>query len=46
MQQRQSKINVTPDDVQEAERIEQDPMKMLLLIDLLFMDREREDIPS
>ena len=46
MPQHLNKIEVGPDDMKEAERIENDPMKMLLLVDLLFMDREKEDLPS
>ena len=41
----QQKINVTPQDIEEAEKIENDTKKMLMLIDLLFLDRDR-DIPS
>lgn len=39
-------VNPTPEDVEDALRIEDDPEKMLLLIDLLFMGKEGKEIPS
>lgn len=40
-------LNVTPEDVRKAESIENDPEKMLLLIDLLFLCQEEKDsLPS
>ena len=40
-------VNVTEEDIREAERIEDDPKKILALIDLIFMYEEnRKVIPS
>lgn len=39
-------INLTHEDIMEAERIENDPKKILALIDLIFMYDDREKIPS
>lgn len=30
----------------ESRRIEDDPMKILALIDIIFMNQDRKDIPS
>ena len=40
-------VNLTEDDIRDAERIEDDPKKILALIDLIFMYEEnRKVIPS
>lgn len=40
-------VKVTDEDIREAERIEEDPKKILALIDLIFMYSEsRKVIPS
>ena len=39
-------INLSEDDIKEAERLENDPQKILALIDLIFMYDDREKIPS
>lgn len=38
--------HIKEEDVREAERIENDPKKILALIDLIFMYDDREKIPS
>jgi hypothetical protein len=38
------KLNLTEEDYQEAERIENDPKKILALIDLIFMYEDRKKI--
>lgn len=38
----ESPINVTIEDIQEAERIQDSPEKMLALIDLIFLFSDRE----
>lgn len=38
------KLNFTEEDYQEAERIENDPKKILALIDLIFMYEDRKKI--
>lgn len=38
---------ITDDHIKEAERIEDDPLKILALIDIIFMFQEsKKDIPS
>lgn len=40
-------INLSEDDIKEAERIENDPKKILALIDLIFMcEDNKKIIPS
>ena len=40
-------VKVTDEDIQEAERIEDDPAKILALIDLLFLyEDNKKVIPS
>lgn len=40
-------INLSEDDIKEAERIENDPKKILALIDLIFMcEDNKKVIPS
>lgn len=39
-------VNLTQEHLREAERIEDDPAKILALIDLIFMYDDREKIPS
>lgn len=40
-------FNLTDDDIQDAERIENDPKKILALIDLIFLfDDNKKVIPS
>ena len=39
-------INLTEEDLRDAERIENDPQKILALIDLFFMYDDRKKIPS
>ena len=39
-------INLTEEDLRDAERIENDPQKILALIDLIFMYDDRKKIPS
>ena len=39
-------INLSEADMKEAERIENDPKKILALIDLIFMYDDRAKIPS
>jgi hypothetical protein len=40
-------VNLTEEDIREAERIENDPQKILALIDLIFMYEDRKKvIPS
>lgn len=40
-------VNLTDDDIRDAERIENDPKKILALIDLLFLYEEtKPTIPS
>ena len=38
--------HITEDDIKHAERLEDDPKKILALIDLIFMYDDREKIPS
>lgn len=40
-------INLTEEDIRDAERIENDPQKILALIDLIFLFEDRKKvIPS
>ena len=40
-------INLSEDDIQEADRIENDPQKILALIDLIFLfEDNKKVIPS
>ena len=39
-------INLTEEDMRDAQRIENDPQKILALIDLIFMYDDRAKIPS
>lgn len=39
-------INLSEEDLRDAERIENDPKKILALIDLIFMYDDRKKIPS
>ena len=39
-------INFTEEDYNDAQRIENDPQKILALIDLIFMYDDRDRIPS
>lgn len=39
-------INLTEEDIRDAQRIENDPKKILALIDLIFMYDDRTKIPS
>ena len=39
-------VNLTEQDIQDAERIENDPAKILALIDLIFLYDDRKVIPS
>lgn len=40
-------VNVTEEDIREAERIENDPQKILALIDLIFLfEDNKKVIPS
>ena len=40
-------INLSEDDIRDAERIENDPQKILALIDLIFMFEDKKKvIPS
>lgn len=40
-------LNLTDDDIRDAERIENDPKKILALIDLIFLfDDNKKVIPS
>ena len=41
-----SPVTVNPDDIADAERIEQDANAMLRLIDILFFLRDDDDPPS
>ena len=38
--------HIKEEDIRDAERIENDPAKILALIDLIFMYDDREKIPS
>ena len=38
--------HITEDDIKYAEKLEDDPKKILALIDLIFMYDDREKIPS
>lgn len=39
--------HITQEDIQEAQRIEDDPKKILALIDIIFMYQDNnKDIPS
>lgn len=38
--------HITDEDIMDAERLENDPKKILALIDLIFMYDDREKIPS
>lgn len=41
------KEKITDDHIQEAKRLEEDPMKILALIDIIFMNEDkRKVIPS
>lgn len=42
----ESRISVNPDDIAEAERIENDAVAMLRLVDLLFFLRDNQYPPS
>lgn len=37
-------VNLTKEDIQEAEKLENDPRKMLALIDLMFLNEDRSKI--
>lgn len=37
---------ITEEDIKDAEKLENDPKKILALIDLIFMYDDREKIPS
>ena len=39
-------VTITEEDIRDAERIENDPKKILALIDLIFMYDDRAKIPS
>ena len=39
-------INLSEEDLKDAQRIENDPQKILALIDLIFMYDDRAKIPS
>lgn len=39
-------FHLSEEDYQDAQRIENDPKKILALIDLIFMYDDREKIPS
>lgn len=40
-------VNLTEEDIKEAERIENDPQKILALIDLMFLYEDRQKrLPS
>lgn len=39
-------VNITDSDIQDAERIENDPAKILALIDLIFLYDDKKAIPS
>lgn len=40
-------VNITEEDIREAERIENDPQKILALIDLIFLfEDNKKAIPS
>lgn len=41
-----SSISVTEKDIEDAEKIENNPVKMLQLIDLIFLGYDKEDIYS
>lgn len=38
--------DITEDDIHDAEKIENDPQKILALIDLIFMYDDKKVIPS
>ena len=40
------KFNLSEEDYKDAQRIENDPQKILALIDLIFMYDDRTKIPS
>lgn len=42
----ESPISVTEDDILDAEKIENNPEKMLQLIDLIFLGYNKEEIYS
>ena len=42
----ESPISVTETDIQDAEKIENNPEKMLQLIDLIFLGYDKEEIYS
>lgn len=37
-------INLSEDDIRDAERIENDPQKILALIDLIFMFEDKKKV--
>lgn len=39
-------FNLSEEDYRDAQRIENDPKKILALIDIIFMYDDREKIPS
>lgn len=39
-------MNLSEEDLRDAQRIENDPEKILALIDIIFMYDDREKIPS
>ena len=39
-------VTITEEDIRDAQRIENDPQKILALIDLIFMYDDRAKIPS
>lgn len=42
----ESPISVTNEDIQDAEKIQNNPEKMLQLIDLIFLGYDKEEIYS
>lgn len=38
--------HISDEQVKEAERIEEDPEKILFLVDLIFMSQDSKEIPS
>ena len=37
-------VNLTDEDIRDAERIENDPQKILALIDIIFMNEDKSKI--
>lgn len=46
MEKNVNDIELTEQDIRDAERIENDPKQILALIDLIFMYDDRPSIPS